>query len=153
MTTADVSTELGPDTVSATGIVAASPHEVFELLRRPANHAVLSGDGSVRGTTSGDEVLQLGSRFGMRMKLGVPYRITSRVVELEQDRVIAWCHLGGHRWRWQLEPVDGGTQVTETFDMSTSRFPPGLRLLGYPGRHERNVEASVTNLIASFAAR
>ena len=86
------------------------------------------------------------------MKVGVPYAISSKVVEFEQDRRIAWCHLGRHRWRWQLEPTDDGrTQVTETFDLSTAVFPPALRLLGFPGRHERNVERSVANLRDHFA--
>jgi uncharacterized protein YndB with AHSA1/START domain len=146
-----VTTELGEDEVSATGVVAASPHDVFEFLRRPANHAVLSGDGTVRGVAKGDEVLSEGSRFGMKMKLGVPYRVTSKVVEFEPDRRIAWCHFGGHRWRWELEPVDGGTKVTETLDMSTAKFPPALRLVGYPKRHRDNVAGSVANLIAHFA--
>ena len=146
-----VTTQLDEDTVSATGVVAASPHEVFEFLRRPANHAALSGDGTVRGVSKGDEVLSDGSKFGMKMKLGVPYRVSSKVVEFEPDRRIAWCHFGGHRWRWELEPVDGGTKVTETFDLSTAKFPPALRLVGYPKRHRDNVAGSVANLIAHFA--
>ena len=146
----DVTTTLGDDRVSATGIVPASPDAVFDYLRHPANHAELSGDGSVKGVTTGDAALELGSKFGMKMKLGVPYRMSSKVVEFEQDRSIAWCHVGGHRWRWQLEPDDGGTKVTETFDMSTAKFPPALRLFGYPKRHEDNVAASVRNLIAHF---
>ena len=103
----------------------------------------------MRDTNSGDERLVMGSRFGMKMKVGVPYRISSKVVEFEEDRSIAWAHFGGHRWRWTLEPVgDGRTRVTETFDQSTSRFPPALRLLGYPARHRANVEQSVRNLAA-----
>ena len=73
-----VTTQLNTDSVSATGTVAAAPSEVFEFLRRPANHAVLSGDQTVRGATGGDEVLADGSRFSMKMKVGVPYRVTSR---------------------------------------------------------------------------
>jgi uncharacterized protein YndB with AHSA1/START domain len=147
----NVTTELGADSVAATGTVPAPPAAVFELLRRPANHAVLSGDGSVRQAVTGDEVLVDGSTFRMKMKVGVPYRVSSRVVEFEQDRLIAWSHFGGHRWRWELTPVDGGTVVTETFDMSTAKFPPALRLVGYPKRHRDNVQASVANLIAHFA--
>jgi hypothetical protein len=105
----------------------------------------------VKEAASGDEVLQHGSRFGMKMKLGVPYRVTSRVVEFEPDRLLAWCHFAGHRWRWELAPIPGGTRVTETFDMSTARFPPALRVAGYPKRHQDNVRASVSNLVAHFA--
>jgi len=147
----DVTTTITEDTVSATGTVPASPDAVFDFLRRPANHSELSGDGTVKGSRTGDEELSMDSRFGMKMKVGVPYRVSSKVVEFEQDHLIAWCHFGGHRWRWELEPVDGGTQVTETFDMSTAKFPPALRLAGYPKRHEDNVADSVRNLIAHFS--
>jgi uncharacterized protein YndB with AHSA1/START domain len=147
----DVTTTITEDTVSATGTVPATPEAVFDFLRRPANHSELSGDGTVKGSRTGDEELSMDSRFGMKMKVGVPYRVSSKVVEFEQDHLIAWCHFGGHRWRWELEPADGGTQVTETFDMSTAKFPPALRLAGYPKRHEDNVADSVRNLIAHFS--
>ncbi|MCW2851997.1 MAG: Polyketide cyclase / dehydrase and lipid transport, partial [Nocardioides sp.] len=49
-------------------------------------------------------------------------KITNKVVELEPDRLIAWRHKGLHRWRYELEPTDdGGTQVTETWDLT--RYP------------------------------
>ena len=117
-----------------------SPGEVFDFLRRPKNHALISGDESVRGNVSGPELLEPGSQFGMSMKVGVPYRISSKVVEFEQDRVIAWRHFGGHRWRWELEPVGARqTRVTETFDQSTAKVPFVLRAVGYPKRHLPNV--------------
>ena len=69
------------------------------------------------GHAARPEVLGPESRFGMKMSRGVPYRMTSKVVEFDENRVIAWCHFGGHRWRWELEPDGGGaTKVTETFD-------------------------------------
>ena len=93
------------DTLSVSADVAATPHEVFEFVRRPANHAEINGDGTVKGSVQGPEALGLGDRFGMHMKLVVPYRVTSKVVEFEPDSKIAWCHLGGHRWRWEVEPA------------------------------------------------
>ncbi len=148
-----VSTHVDHDTASATAVVDASPEAVFDFLRRPANHPIISGDHSVRGLTQGPERLALGDRFGMKMKLGVPYRIRSKVVEFEENRLIAWCHIGGHRWRWELTPTDDGkTSVTETFDQSTARFPPALRIAGYPKRHESNVASSVANVRDHFAA-
>lgn len=138
-------------TTSASTVVDATPAEVFAFLRDPANHAAISGDRSVRAHRGRPRQLSLGDRFGMSMKVGVPYVISSKVVEFEQDRRIAWCHLGRHRWRWELEPTDDGrTRVTETFDLSTAVFPPALRALGFPARHERNVERSVANLAAQF---
>jgi hypothetical protein len=35
--------------------------------------------------------------------------------------------------------------------MSTAKFPPALKLMGYPKRHEDNVAGSVRNLIAHFS--
>ena len=147
----DVTTTLADDHVSATGVVPADAGRGVRLPPPSGEPRELSGDGTVKGVTHGDEALELGSKFGMKMKVGVPYRVSSKVVEFEQDRLIAWCHFGGHRWRWQLEPVDGGTKVTETFDMSTAKFPPALKLAGYPKRHEDNVAGSVRNLIAHFS--
>jgi uncharacterized protein YndB with AHSA1/START domain len=151
--TSGVTTHLDRDTVSATTIVDASPSEVFEFIRQPAHHGEISGDGTVQGVRVGPDRLGEGDRFGMRMKLfGLPYRVTSKVVEFEPDRLIAWCHIAGHRWRWLVEPADGGqTRVTETFDLSTARVPPALRLAGFPKRHEANVARSVANVAAHFA--
>ena len=39
------------------------------------------------------------------------YRMTSKVVEYEENRRIAWCHLVKNRWRYELEPTEGGTQL------------------------------------------
>ena len=63
--------------------------------------------------------------------MGVPYLTKNTVVEYDEDRLIAWRHLGKHRWRYELEPVEGGTKVTETFDWSTARSR-GHRAHGLP---------------------
>ena len=81
----------------------------------------------------------------------MPYRVTSKVVEFEPDAKIAWCHLGGHRWRWEVAPAGDHARVTLTYDQTTAKFPPGLRLVGYPERHRANIEASVANVVAHFA--
>lgn len=149
-----VTTDLRDDSVIATTTVDATPAEVFDFLRQPANHSIISGDGSVTGATSGPDRLSMGDRFGMSMKIVLPYRMRNTVVEYEQDRRIAWCHPGKHRWRWELEPDgEGRTKLTETFDMSTAVFPPALRLLGYPKRHLPNVARSVANVRDHFARR
>lgn len=148
-----VSVDSTRDSVSATTVVDATPDEVFDFVRRPANHPVISGDSSVTGTTKGPEVLGDGDRFGMSMKLGVPYRMSSQVKEFEDGSRIAWAHIGGHRWRWEVTATDEGrTEVTETFDLSTARFPPALRLAGFPGRHRANVARSVANVRDHFAS-
>jgi hypothetical protein len=57
------------------------------------------------------------------MKVGTSYKITNTVVEFEEGERIAWRHFHGHRWRYEFADVDGGTEVTETFDWSTREGP------------------------------
>ena len=62
------------------------------------------------------------------MKLGIPYSMVSTVIEFEENRRIAWQTAaagiapgrlaGGRIWRYELEPVDGGTLVRESWDIS-----------------------------------
>ena len=83
------------------------------------------------------------------MKWIVPYRITNTVVEFEPDARIAWRHFAGHRWRYELEAVDGGTRVTESFDISHTPMlaRPSYRLaLGFPGAYIANLKNSLRNL-------
>lgn len=137
--------------VSRSAVVAAPPAEVFALLADPQRHAEIDGSGTVKGVVQGPERLALGDRFGMRMRLGLPYVISNEVVELEPDRRIAWRHLGHHVWRYELEPVDGGTRVTETFDWERARSPLALELLGIPARNARSIDATLERLVARFA--
>lgn len=148
-----VTVEQDRDTVSATTVVPAPPAEVFDFIRRPANHPIISGDSTVKGSRQGPELLGEGDRFGMSMKMGLPYRVTSQVKEFTHGSRIAWAHMSGHRWRWELEPTaDGQTKVTETYDQSTAKLPIVLRLGGYPGKHRANVARSVANVRDHFAS-
>jgi len=106
----------------------------------------------VQASRGASQLLTLGSRFGMSMKMGpLPYRISNRVVEFEQDRLIAWAHFGKHRWRYELTPVEGGCEVTETFDWSTARSPKFIESAGYPKANLRAIEATLDRLTAMFA--
>ncbi|MDQ3112536.1 MAG: SRPBCC family protein, partial [Actinomycetota bacterium] len=91
--------------------IDAEPAGVFDVLADPAKHPIIDGSGSVREVTSSAPRLALGATFGASMRIGVPYRVTNTVVEFEEDRQIAWRHFTGHRWRYVLTPVDGGTLV------------------------------------------
>jgi len=113
--------------VSAHTTIAAPPATVFAILTDPRQHQRIDGSGTVQGTTSGPDRLTLGAEFGMDMKMGAPYKIKNRVVEFEEDRLIAWRHVGAHRWRYELAATpDGGTEVTETWDLT--RYPLPMRL-------------------------
>src|SRR3954471_7570837 len=116
------------DTVSVERIIPAPAEKIFDLLADPARHRDIDGSGTVRDAKSGSERLTLGSTFGMSMKMGIPYSMVNEVIDFEENRRIAWqtkppvswgAKLGGGRiWRYELEPVDGGTLVRETWDIS-----------------------------------
>jgi len=94
---------------------------IFDLLADPRRHQELDGTKTIKGNISGPERLSLGSKFGMRMHLGIRYRITNTVVEYEENRLIAWRHFGKWRWRYELRSISQDvTEVTETFDGTTS---------------------------------
>lgn len=119
------------DVLTVQRLVPAPAEPIFDLLADPAGHAEIDGGGTVKGARSGGRRLALGDRFGMDMHLGVAYSTRNTVVELEENRRIAWqttasgplgTVLGGRIWRYELEPVEGGTLVTETWDLSQEKW-------------------------------
>jgi uncharacterized protein YndB with AHSA1/START domain len=140
--------------VSVTKTVAAPPEKIFALLADPAKHPLIDGSGTVKAVREGvPERLELGSAFSMDMKLGAPYKIENTVVEFEENRLIAWRHFGGHRWRWELKPVDGGkTEITETFDWSTAKSPFLIDISPFPRKNKRGIEKTLARLAEMFPA-
>ncbi len=121
--------------ISVERVIPAPPEAIFDLLADPAGHLRIDGSGSVQQSRSGGRRLGLGDRFGMDMKLGVAYSTRNVVTEFEENRLIAWRTLAtgplahfftGRTWRYELEPVDGGTRVRETWDLSTEKLPSRL---------------------------
>lgn len=138
-----------PWIVSRSLVIQAPADRIFELLADPRRHADFDGSGSVRGAVSGPARLAMGAKFGMAMRLGVPYRVSSQVKEFEEGRRIAWAHLGGHRWRYELESLpDGSTRVTETFDATTARSAKALKLMDAYHRNARAIEETLPRLAA-----
>ena len=135
--------------VSAEREIQADATTIFDLLADPAAHHRFDGsDTVVAGHPSNPDRLSLGAKFGMKMRFGIPYRITNEVVEFEPDRVIAWRHFGHHIWRYELEPLDDDrTLVTESFNWGTSRLPAAFyELAGYPAKHKVNMAKTLDRL-------
>ena len=132
--------------VSCERLISAEASVIFDVLADPSQHAAIDGSDTVQGHLGQQGRLSLGSTFAMRMRLWLPYRIKSRVLEFEENQLIAWGHFGGHRWRYELRPVDEKTLVTETFDWSTSRLPLVIEAVGYPRRHLKNMERTLFRL-------
>lgn len=114
---------------TAQRVVNATPETVFELLATPARHADIDGSGGVQGAKQdAPQRLRLGAEFSMRMRVGLPYSTTNRVVEFEEGRRIAWqtaarvkdrIVFGGQVWRYELTDLgDGRTLVRESYDLT-----------------------------------
>jgi uncharacterized protein YndB with AHSA1/START domain len=121
--------------ISVERVIPAPPEPIFDLLADPAGHLEIDGSGSVMKARSGGRRLAIGDRFGMDMQLGASYSTRNTVTEFEENRLIAWQTLAagplshfftGRTWRYELEPVEGGTLVRETWDLSTERLPSRL---------------------------
>jgi uncharacterized protein YndB with AHSA1/START domain len=133
--------------VSTSRVIAAEPQVIFDVLADPAMHPVIDGSGSVKELLDGaPERLSLRATFGMKMDRGTRYRIENVVVEFEEGARIAWRHFHGHRWRYEFEPVEGGTLVTETFDWSRAGFPLFIELMRFPSRNLVGMQATLERL-------
>ena len=130
--------------VSVERVIAAPAERIFDVLADPSRHCEIDGSGSLVKMTSSHTRLALGSTFSMRVRQGITYPTKNRVLEYEDNRLIAWAHWHGHRWRYELEPCDdGSTLVRETFDWSKARWPRAIERMG---THEKNVPSMETTL-------
>ena len=139
--------------VAASIEIAAPASRIFAILADPRRHVEIDGSHMLRRCLDGPDRLGLGSEFVMSMRLcGVPYRVCNRVVEYEENRLIAWRHFEPQHWRFELKPTETGTRVAETFDYSY--WPAAGRLLlvalGWPRRNEPAITQRLA-LLASAA--
>jgi len=125
------------DVVSVERVIPAPAESIFAVISDPNRHQEIDGSGTVREAKDAPSGhLALGSTFGMHMKLGIPYSMVSTVIEYEENRRLAWqtrgpgllgTLVGGRIWRYELEPVDGGTLVRESWDLSEERVKAFVR--------------------------
>ena len=119
--------------VTVQRLIPAPAEAIFDLLADPGRHHEIDGSGTIVGARSaGERRLALGDSFGMDMDWGVNYATKNVVVEFEENRRIAWQTLApkplsyvltGRIWRYELEPVEGGTIVRETWDTRQEALP------------------------------
>ena len=125
------------DVVWVERVIHAPTAAIFDVLADPARHPEIDGSGTVLQARPGSSSrLSAGATFGMDMKLGVRYGMVSTVTEFDEGRLIAWspkpangrgARFIGRIWRYELEPVDDGTRVRETWDISHEGFRFFLR--------------------------
>lgn len=146
---------MAQDVISVERIINAPPEAIFPYLASADRHREIDGSGTVREAKGNPEPLRLGSKFGMSMKLGIPYSMVSTVIEFEENRRIAWQthgptalgkYVGGRIWRYELEPTDGGTRVRETWDITEESPLSILSTRRMAKTTERNMEKTLLRI-------
>ncbi|MCU1361100.1 MAG: hypothetical protein JWN99_2389 [Ilumatobacteraceae bacterium] len=138
-------------------VIAAPASAIFVLLADASNHLRLDGSGNIqKSAAEGPQPLRLGTRFVMHLKHGdVDYTTESHVVAFEQDRVIAWqtypegkagTTIGGRVWRYDLEPVDGGTRVRESWDITDEIQQQMMKSSDIPQKVVRSMNATLDRI-------
>jgi len=111
-------------------LIRADAPAIFAVLRDPAGHVAIDASGMLMAAT-GTPVGAVGDRFTVHMDrealgdypLG-RYDVTVEITAYEEDVEIAWTVLGnlepqiGHVYGYRLEPAEGGTLVTSSYDWS-----------------------------------
>jgi uncharacterized protein YndB with AHSA1/START domain len=139
-------------------VIRAKPEAIFALVSDAAAHPRIDGSGSVRQVISGaPERLELGSTFGMIMKMGIGYSMVNTVIEYEHNRLIAWQTkppgqvgrlMAGRIWRYELVPEsEEKTLVKETWDISQDRQRWILkRMVGMPSKTRSSMEKTLERI-------
>jgi hypothetical protein len=108
--------------------IAADAAAIFRVVSDPKGHVAIDASGMLMDAT-GAPATKVGDSFVIHMDrealndypLGL-YDVTVTIVTFEQDREIAWTPGGqlnlGHVYGYRLEPIDGGTLVTQYYDWS-----------------------------------
>jgi len=150
------------DIESVERVIAAPPEVIFGIIADPSRHHEFDGSGTVRDAKDVPTRLELGATFGMSMHMGFGYSTVNTIVEFEEGRRIAWQTtptmgpmgklIGGGVWGYELEPVDGGTRVRESWDISQEKIKPFVAPMR--GKTRKNMEATLARLdeVATRAA-
>ncbi len=110
--------------------IPAEPATIFRLLCDPHGHVAIDSSGMLQDAT-GTPAGAVGDTFVIHMDrqalndypLG-QYDVTVSITAFEPDREIAWTVFGqlkpniGHVYGYTLEPAEGGTLVTSSYDWS-----------------------------------
>ena len=122
--------------------IAADPATIFAVLASPDGHVQIDASGMLMWA-EGEPATEVGDRFHMHMDrdalrdfdLG-EYELDVVFTRFETDRAIEWRVDSdfidppiGHVYGYELEPIDGGTQVTQYYDWSDIH-PQYLETLG-----------------------
>ncbi len=129
----DIARVYGPERYVVTRTIAAPPAQVFAVLADPARHQDIEPGDWVRAAIDPQPITGTGEIFAVNMFLefaGGHYVMHNVVDAFEQDRSIGWLpgqfdeagihQPGGWSWRYDLAPNGQGTDVTLTYDWTST---------------------------------
>lgn len=148
---------MSKDVETVERVIPAPPEKIFALLADANRHQDFDGSGTVKAPHEGTpNRLKLGSKFGMNMRIVAPYSMVSKVIEFEENKRIAWQPrpaypivsrlAGGRIWRYELEPVPGGTRVRESWDISQEALLTKATVRAAAGRTRTAMEKTLERL-------
>lgn len=151
----------GDHVVAFSAEVDAPAQEIFALIADPHRHHELDGSGTVQRRARGPHELKTGDRFSVAMRVfGVPYKLPLRVLTAQpptekRPGVLEWVQPTGHRWRWEMTPIQSGvnrTLVTESYDARAQLrlVRAALALSQVYSRNGRGIRASLSRLQQRF---
>ena len=126
--------------------MAAPAQQIWDLVADVRNTGRFSPETFEAEWLDGATGPAMGAKFRghvRRNEIGPVYWTTCRVTACEPGREFGFEVLLGDRavnnWHYRLDPVDGGTEVTESFRMNEGLFTTLFGLLGGQLRRRRNV--------------
>jgi uncharacterized protein YndB with AHSA1/START domain len=144
------------DVVTVERLIHAPAEAIFAIVADPGRHRDIDGSGAIQGAKAdAPQRLALGSKFGMSMRVGIPYSMVSTVIEFEDNRRIAWQTrppglvgriAAGRIWRYELEPVEGGTLVKESWDLTEDMQRWFLKMGPLPETTRKNMEKTLARI-------
>ena len=146
-------------------VIPAPPEKIWALVADPRRHQDINGNDTVRDAFDVPQQLSLGATFGMNMEFGGEYTMVSTVIEYDEGRRIAWQSrppggqsqwrqlFGGRIWRFELEPVEGGTRVRESWDVSQEgKFGTRWLVRLYGSKTKANMSRTLDRIAQIVAA-
>jgi hypothetical protein len=160
-----MSDQASPERIEVSRAIAAEPAAIFAILRDPSGHVAIDASGMLMWA-SGLPAGAVGDTFVMHMDrdalrdvdLG-EYQVTVVFVTYDEDREIAWTvgrtadERFGHVYGYRLDPIPGGTLVTQYYDWSQISGPLKERFPIVPESALRATLGILARTVAPGASR
>ena len=139
-------------------VISTSPGRVYGLVADLTRMGQWSPECERVEWADGTTVAAAGARFTGHNR-GGPFRLMrwsrrGRVLAADPGREFAFITEEGGRectlWRYRFEPVEGGTQVTESYEVRW--IPPWARILDVPTNRHRELREAMAHTLEQLKA-